>query len=340
MPIAYNALRLAVLALAAAALLAADNAALAQDKYPSRPIRVVSSTGTGSGPDVIGRIIFDHMSRELGQQLVMENTPTGGGLVAAQTVAAATPDGYTLMSPSASVFTVLPMRQERAPRLGAQLRAVAYYGDFPLIVCVPPSLGVNTFQELLATVKADPKKILFAANTNGSLPHMAGVLLNARAGGGFTFVPYRSGADGLNDLIGGRLNMIIEGNAVLDGAMKAGSIKPLAVTMAKRMPTLPDVPTIGEFFPGYEAQGWAGLAAPAGTPDDIVNQLNAVHNRVVQRPEVKKRLEELGVFIRPFTVPEFTAYIEREQQQWWPIVRELGAQQSAPAPAAAPAEKK
>jgi len=315
--------------LSLAALGLGEVAALAQDKYPSRPIRVVSSTGTGSGPDVIARIIFDHMSRELGQQLVMENNPTGGGLVAAQQVAGATPDGYTLMSPSASVFTVLPMRQERAPRLGQQLTAVAYYGDMTLVVCVSPSLGVNTLQELVDLVKRDPKKVLYAGNTNGSLPHMSGVLLNSRLGGGLTFVPYRSSADGLKDLLSGQINMIIEGVASLHGAIQAGSIKPLAMTMAQRAPNWPQIPTVGELLDGYAAQGWAGLAAPAGTPEAIVNRLNAVHNKVITRPDVKERLAELGTYIRPLDPAAFRTYIEGEQELWWPIVREVAGQQAA-----------
>lgn len=323
--------RLGCLATLMAIAIAVAAPAFAQDKFPSRTIRVISSTGAGSGPDVIARIIAEHISQDLGQTLVMENNPTGGGLVAAQQVAGASPDGYTLMSASASVFTVLPVRQERAPRLGAQLRAVAYYGDLPLIVCVPPSLGVNTFAELLALAKREPKKILYAGNANGSLPHMSGVLINTRAGGGFTFVPYRSASDGLNDIMTGQINMIIEGVAPLGGALQAGTIKPLAVTMSKRMPALPDVPTLSEVFPGLVAQGWAGLVAPAGTADAIVNQINAAHNRAVQKPEVRKRLEELGAFIRPLSPQEMTAFIESEQKQWTPVVREVSTSQAAPA---------
>lgn len=316
--------RLGYLALVASVVAAAAVPAFAQEKFPSRPVKVISSTGAGSGPDVIARIIAEHISLDLGQTLVIENNPTGGGLVAAQQVAAAAPDGYTLMSASASVFTVLPVRQERAPKLGAQLRAVAYYGDLPLIVCVSPSLGVNTFAELLALAKRDPKKILYAGNANGSLPHLSGVLINTRAGGGFTFVPYRSASDGLNDIMTGQINMIIEGVGPLGGALQAGTIKPLAVTMGKRMPALPDVPTLSETFPGLVAQGWAGLIAPAGTPDAVVNVINAAHDRAVQKPEVRKRLEELGAFIRPLSPQEMTAYIESEQTQWAPVVREVG----------------
>lgn len=309
---------------------AATLPAAAQDKFPVRPIRVVSSTAAASGPDVIGRLLAENVSRDLGQQLVFENNPTGGGIVAAQQIAAAPPDGYALLSASASVFTVLPMRQDRAPKLGEHLRAVGYYGDLPLMICVSPSLGVNTLQELVDLAKRDPKKIIYAGNTNGSLPHMSGVLFNSRIGGGLTFVAYRSTADGLKDLLGGQINMIIEGIAPLGGAITAGSIKPLAVTMAKRLSNLPNVPTIGESYPGYVAQGWAGLFAPAGTPDAIVSQLNAALNAAMVRPEVKARLEELGAYVRPLSPAELTAMIEGEQKQWWPIVKEL-AQPAPPA---------
>ena len=312
--------------IAAAAVLVGEPAA-AQDKYPSRPIKVISSTGAGSGPDVVARLLFEHMSRELGQQLVMENNPTGGGLVAAQQVAAAAPDGYTLMSPSASVFTVLPIRQDRAPKLGEHFKAVGYYGDMTLAVCVSPSLGIGTLQELSDLAKRDPNKVLYSGNANGSLPHMSGVLLNTRVGGGLTFVPYRSSADGLKDVLGGQINMIIEGIASLDGAIKSGDIKALAMTMPKRAPNMPEIPTVGELFPGYSAQGWAGLVAPAGTPDAIVDQLNATLTKVQQMPDVTKRLAELGTYVRPLSPTEFAAYIESEQKQWWPIVRDLAVQQ-------------
>lgn len=322
------------MACALASLAAASLPAFAQDKFPSKPIRVIASAGAGSGPDVIARLIAEHIGTELGQTLVIENNPTGGGLVAAQQVAAAAPDGYTLMSASASVFTVLPVRQERAPKLGEHLRAVAYYADLPLIVCVPPSLGVDTFAELLALAKRDPKKIFYAGNANGSLPHMSGVLIDQRAGGGFTFVPYRSASDGLNDIMTGQVNMIIEGLAPLGGALQAGTVKPLAVTMGKRMASLPNVPTLSETFPGLVAQGWAGLVAPAATPDAIVERINAAHNRAVQKPEVRKRLEEFGGFIRPISPKEMTAYIESEQKQWTPIVRSVGkATPATPPPA-------
>lgn len=318
--------------LAAGLIAAAALPAAAQEKFPARAIRVVSSTAAASGPDVIGRLLAENMSRDLGQQLVFENNPTGGGIVAAQQVATAPSDGYSLLSASASVFTVLPARQDRAPKLGEQLRAVGYYGDLPLMICVAPSLGVNTLQELVDLAKRDPRKIIYAGNTNGSLPHMSGVLFNSRIGGGLTFVAYRSTADGLKDLLGGQINMIIEGIAPLGGAITAGSIKPLAVTMAKRLSNLPNVPTIGEFYPGYVAQGWAGLFAPAGTPDAIVNQLNAALNAAMIKPEVKSRLEELGAYVRPLSPAELTAMIETEQKQWWPIVKDLAQQQPAEAP--------
>ena len=320
-----NATRIAALMLASVAGVVAP--AEAQDRYPARHIRVLSSTGAGSGPDVFARIITDHMSRELGQQLVMENNSTAGGLIAAQQVADAAPDGYTLLSASASVFTVLPVRQERAPRIVEQLKSVAYYCDMPLLITVPSSLGVSTLAELIELARREPTKMFYAGNTNGSLPHMSGVLLNDRVGGGFTFVPYRSAADGLKDLLGGQINMMIEGLASLEGALNAGSIKALGLTNASRLPNMPDVPTVGEVLPGYVAAGWAGLFAPAGTPDAIVTLLNAALNKVVVKPEVKARIAELGGNVRQLSPDELTAQIRAEQKQWTPIVRRITLQQ-------------
>ena len=304
--------------------------ATAQDKYPSRFVKVITTTGTGTGPDVVLRIVADHLSREWGQQVVIENNSTGGGLVAAQQAASATHDGYTLLQASASSFTVLPIRQERAPtRVGIDVKPIAYMGDQPLTISVSTTLGVNTLKELIDIAKKDPDKVLYAANASGTLPHMAGELFKLRSGAPVRYVPFRGGAEGLNNLMTGAVNMIIDGYAALEGTIKAGTIKPLAFTGAKRLPNFPDIPTVGETVPGYTAIGWAALVAPIGVPDAIVSKVNTDMNKVMMRPDVQKRLQDIGAYMIAMSTSELAGFIKQEQDQWHPLVREILAK---PAP--------
>lgn len=308
---------------------------IAQDKYPSRFVKVITTTGTGTGPDVVLRIVADHLGKEWGQQLVIENNSTGGGLVAAQQAAAANPDGYTLLQASASSFTVLPIRQEKAPtRVGVDVKPVAYMGDQPLAISVSTSLGVNSLKELIDLSKKDPDKVLYAANASGTLPHMAGELFKLRSGAPVRYVPFRGGAEGLNNIMSGSVNMIIDGYAALEGTIKGGAIKPLAFTGAKRLPNFPEVPTVGETVPGYVAIGWAALVAPIGVPDAIVDKINTDMNKVMMRPEVQKRLQDIGAYMIAMSRPELAGFIKKEQDQWHPLVREILSK-----PAAAPEKK-
>lgn len=325
------AFRLAAWAFAVACA-AAIAPAEAQDKYPSRFVKVITTTGTGTGPDVVLRIVADHLGREWGQQVIVENNSTGGGLVAAQQATSAAPDGYTLLQASASAFTVLPIRQERAPtKVGVDVKSIAYMGDQPLTIAVSPKLGVNSIKALIDLAKSDPDKVLYAANASGTLPHMAGELFKLRSGAPFRYVPFRGGAEGLNNFMSGAVNMIIDGYAALDGTIQSGDLRPLAFTSTKRLPNFPEIPTVGEAVPGYVAIGWAALVAPIGVPDAIVDKINADMNKVMMRPDVQKRLIEIGAYMVAMTRPELEAFIKKEQDMWHPIVREI---LSKPAPAA------
>ena len=313
------------------ALLAAawpiGQAALAQDAYPSRFVRVITSTGTGSGADILTRILADYLSREWGQQVVVENVPAGGGLVAAQQVTSAAPDGYALLSASASSFTVLPIRQERAPTvIGRDLRPISYFGDQPFIIGVHPGLGVGSIRELVDLAKREPDKVLFAGSASGTLPHMTGELLKLRSAAPYRYVPYRSSAEGLKDLLAGQINMVVDGLAALEGTIKSGHVKALAVTSAKRIPTRPDLPTVAETIPGFLSVGWASLMGPMGMPDTIVDKINRTLVSTMEKPEVRSRLEELGVFPVPMTPTELGAFVKSEQEQWWPLIRQILAQ--------------
>lgn len=316
--------------LLAAIALAAALPAHAQDAYPSRFVRVITTTGTGTGPDVITRVIAEQLSREWGQQVVVENSSTGGGIVAARQVNQAAPDGYTLLGASASAFNVLPIRQPDAPVvIGTHLKPIGYLSDQPLIIAVSPTLGVSSIAELVALSKREPDKVLYAANVSGTLPHMTGELLKSRTQSLYRFVPYRGGADGLKDMLSGNVNMIIDGFAALDGTMRSGHIKAIAVTSKTRLPNLPDIPPVADTVPGFMSIGWNALTAPMGVPDAIVQKINADLRRVMGREDVKKRLADLGAYPVLMTTDELTKFIKEEQELWWPVVRQILAQ---PAP--------
>ena len=304
--------------------------ARAQETYPSRFVRVITTTGTGTGPDVITRVIAEQLSREWGQQVVVENNSTGGGLVAARQVSQAAADGYTLLGASASAFNVLPIRQPDAPVvIGTHLKPIGYLSDQPLLIAVSPTLGVSSIKELVELAKRDPDKVLYAANASGTLPHMTGELLKSRTGAPYRFVPYRGGAEGLKDVLAGSVNMIIDGFAALDGTMRSGHIKALAVTSKTRLPNLPDVPPVADTVPGFVSVGWNALTAPIGVSDAIVEKINADLRRVMAREDVKKRLADLGAYPVLMTTAELGRFIKDEQEMWWPVVRQILAQ---PAP--------
>lgn len=320
-------------AIALAAVVGAVTSAAAQVKYPTRFVKVITTAGTGTGTDVVLRILADRLSREWGQQLVIENMPAAGGLVAAQQAMAAEHDGYTLLQASSSSFTVLPIRHERAPtRVGIDLKPIAYMGDQPLVIAVAPTLGVGSIKELLALAKSQPNKLLYAANANGSLPHTAGELLKLRSGAPLQYVPYRGGAEGLKDMLAGQINMIIDGYAALDGTIRSGHIKMIAVTSAKRLPNFADMPTVAETLPGYEAIGWAALSAPIGVPDNIVQKINADVVALMRDPALVKRMEDVGAYMVPMSTTELAAFIKRQQDVLWPVVREILSKSADAAP--------
>ena len=310
--------------LAVATAMAPIAAAQAQDKYPSKFVRIITTTGTGTGPDVVMRLIAEQLSRDWGHQVVVENNSTGGGLVAAQQAQQATPDGYTLLSASASSFTVLPIRQERAPtQLGTHLKPIAFLGELPMLIAVSPKLGVKTLKELIDLSNKEPNRVLYVANASGTLPHMTGVYLASKAGANFTFVPHRGAAEGLNSLMSGAVNMAIDNYAAFEGQIQAGQLIPIALASTSRVPNLPSIPNIAETIPGFVAIGWAALTAPAGVPDAIVEKVNADVRRIFAKPDVAKRMIELGNYPKDMTTAEVAAFIKQEQAQWHPIVKSL-----------------
>jgi tripartite-type tricarboxylate transporter receptor subunit TctC len=293
--------------------------------YPDRPVRIVTQGAAGSGPDVIARIVADQLARMWGSGVAVVNQSGGGGLIAAQTAAAAEADGYTLYLPTVTSFVILPEMHERLPvDLGRQFVPVGLVAELPLVVAVAPSLGVGTMRELIDRAKAKTGEIFYAANNRGSLPHLTGERLRRQADIELSFVPYPGAAAGLQDLMGGRVQMIIESAGALAGAIKSGAVKPIGVAAPQRLPSLPDVPTVAETLPGFAAIGWLALMAPAGTPKPVLNKIEADLAAILKNVEVRQKIENLGAAIRVLSPAETAQFIKAEETAWRPLVRQLG----------------
>jgi tripartite-type tricarboxylate transporter receptor subunit TctC len=314
--------------LAAAVLAASQFAAPAQAQdFPTKPVTIISPAAAGNSPDVTMRVVADRLTQIWKQQIVMLNRPGAGGLIAAQ--AAAAPgiekDGYTLYMAQASTFTVLPITQEGKMPVDLQKAFVpmGLVGVQPIGVAVNAALPVNNLPELLELVKKTPGGMLFGATNRGGQSHLTGELLRARTGVPLNFVHAQGAAASLNDVIAGRIPIMFEGLAGLAPGLQGGGMRLIAVASEKRLPNFPDVATIGETVPGFQSHGWLALMAPAGTPDAIVQKVNADLKTVLQIPEVLQRFEVLGTYARILTSAETGAFMRGEEQLWWPIVRQV-----------------
>jgi putative tricarboxylic transport membrane protein len=308
-----------------AILCASAGSAANAEEYPSRHVSIITQAAAGSGPDVIGRIIADRLSQSWGRQVVILNRNGAAGLVAAQAAAAAQPDGYTLYMPTSTALVILPETQPNFPiNFERDFVPIGLISESPMIIAVSPALGVNTLQEFIALAKGRPGELFYAANNRGSFPHLAGEFFRSRAGIKLTFVPYPGAAAGLNDIMGGRVSMIVEGPAALAGALQAGSIKALAVTSTKRLPNFPDLPTVAETIPGFSVVAWFALMAPAGTPAAVVHKVSQDLQTILKQPVVNQKLEILGVYARPMSPGETAEFVRSEQRLWKPVIRQAG----------------
>jgi tripartite-type tricarboxylate transporter receptor subunit TctC len=302
-------------------------AATAQAAFPERPIRIVMPIPAGSALDVAARIVAEDLAVEIGGQVVVEDRPGALGLLAAQTVASAPADGYTLLGGAASIFTILPAQKERTMDVNQNFTQIGMIvGSTPMYLAVSPNLGISSFQEFVALAKSKPGEINIGSNGAGTLPYFAGLSLAKAANLQITIVPYAQGGTSaaIGDVMGGRLHGVIEGAYGLLGAVQAGDLRLIAAMSPEPDPLYPEEPTVAATIPGFSAVGFMSLAAPAGTPEPIVHRLNEALNRALQAPHARERLGQLGVPVRIMTPEATTAYIESEEKIWWPLVRELG----------------
>ena len=309
------------LAAGAAALPGAPRPAGAQS-YPQRPVRLIVPYASGGASDILARLIGQWLSQRLGQPFVVEMRPGAGGNVGTEAVVTSPPDGYTLLmvnaAPSAINATLYEklsfnFLRDMAP-VGGVLRT-------PLVLQVNPGFPPKSVPELIAYAKANPGKIDMASAGNGSPPHVAGELFKMMAGVDIVHVPYRGGGPALVDLLGGQVQMMFGVIASSMEYIRAGKLRPLAVSTAMRVDALPDLPTVGDFLPGYEASDWYGICAPKGTPIEIIDKLNAQINAGLADPKLKARLADLGGTPLPGTPAEFGKLIADETEKWGKVVR-------------------
>jgi tripartite-type tricarboxylate transporter receptor subunit TctC len=313
----------------AAAFIVATVAALggahAQD-YPSRPITLVVPYAAGGGNDVMARTVAEKMSRTLGQQIVVENRAGAGGTIATRQVARAAPDGYTLVIGGTGTLAVNPTLYSNVgydPR--KDFAPVGLIGTSALVVLVNPSVPAKTIRELIDLAKRDPGKLNYASAGVGSGIHLGTVLFEQMGGIQLTHVPYRGTGPALTDLIGGHVAIYFSSLPSAIGIAREGKVRPLAVTGAKRSDVFPDVPTVAETLPGFEAVLHYGIAAPAGTPRPVVDKLNAALREALSAPDTKERMAKDGTEPLPSTPDEYAADIDREETKWSAIVKKSGA---------------
>jgi tripartite-type tricarboxylate transporter receptor subunit TctC len=293
--------------------------------YPSRPVRMIIGYPPGGSADITARLTGQWLSERLGQPVVIESRPGAATNLATEAVVRAAPDGYTLLlvAPANAINATLYDKlsfdfiRDTAP--------VAGIIRFPNVVVVNPSLPIKTMADLVAYAKANPGKLNMASSGNGSTIHMSGELFKMMTGINMVHVPYRGGAPALTDLIAGQVQVMFDNVPTSAEHIKAGRLRGLAVTSTARSEVLPDLPTVAEMLPGYEASAWYGLSVPKGTPTEIIERLNKETNAILADPKAKARFAELGASLLPGSPAEFGKLVADETEKWGKVVKFAGA---------------
>ena len=306
------------------AFLTAFSSAWAQ-QYPDRPIKWIVPYPPAGTTDVLARIVAQPLSEILGQQVIVENRPGAGNNIGTEAVIKAAPDGYTmlLVNPAnginATLYKNLPFNFIR------DIAPVAGIVRTPNVMVVPANFPANNVAEFLAYCKNNVSKINMASSGSGTSVHMSGELFKSMTGCNMLHVPYKGAGPALVDLIGNQVQVLFDNLPSSAGHIKAGRLKALAVTSEKREPSFPNVPTVGDTVPGYEATAWFGVGMPRGTPPDIVNKMNAAINKAISQPKTKERLTELGGALIVGTPADFGKVIQAETNKWEKVVKFSGA---------------
>jgi tripartite-type tricarboxylate transporter receptor subunit TctC len=312
------------LAAGAAALPAVSRIAWAQ-AYPSRPVRLIVPVAPAGASDITARLMGQWLSERLGQQFVIDNRPGANNIIGTEAAVRAPADGYTLLMVGTAQAINATLYDKLNFHFIRDITPVAGIIRTALVVVVHPSFPAKTVPEFIAYAKASPGKISMASAGIGSGPHVAGELFKMMTGVDMVHVPYRGGGPALTDLLGGQVQVYFPTTVSSIGYIRAGRLRALAVTTATRSDALPDIPTVGEFLPGYEASFWYGVGVPKNTPAEIVDKLNEAINAGLADPTIKARLADLGGVPMPMSPAEFGKFIADETEKWAKVVKFSGA---------------
>jgi tripartite-type tricarboxylate transporter receptor subunit TctC len=311
------------LAAGAAALPAVSRVAWAQS-YPTRPVRLIVGLPAGSTGDIFARLIAQWLSERFGQPFVTENRPGAATNIGAEVVVRAPPDGYTLLFVTLNNAVNTTLYDNLSFNFIRDIAPVASISRNPFVLEVHPSVPAKSVPEFVAYSKANPGKINFGSSGNGSAPHIAGELFKMMAAVDLVHVPYRGDQPAITDLLGGRIQVFFSVMASSIEHIKAGRLRGLAVTTSTRSEALPEIPTLGEFVPGYEVHGWNGIGAPKNTPAEIIDMLNKQINAALADPKLKARLADLGGTPLVGSPADFGRLVAEETEKWGKVVKFAG----------------
>lgn len=306
----------------ALAVALASSACLAQ-AWPSKPLRVVVPFPPSGGADIVVRQMVPRLSERFGQQVVVDNRPGAGGNIGAEIVARAAPDGYTVGVLTTSQLAFNPSLDVKLPYDPVKdFRPVTVLAQIPYFLVANPAVKANSVRDVVALAKASPGKLAYGHSGNGTLAHLSGELLKMMAGVDIVAVPYKGGFPAVVDTVAGQIPLAIVELPAAQPQMRAGKLKALGVTTARRIAAAPDVPTIAESgVPGFDTLGWFGVVAPAGTSNEAINRWNAEIGSALNAPETRDKLAAMGAIPAPTSVAEFDAFIKSEIVKWAPVVK-------------------
>lgn len=311
------------LAIAAIGLLAAG---ATWAEYPDRPIKYVLGAGAGSGPDALMRLVLQDVGKRLGTPFVIENRTGGGGLIAMQAIANATPDGYTLGHGNVQTLAISPGLSKASRAEAERVQLIVQFGYTPNLLSVSPTLPVKSVRELIAYAKANPGQLTYGSAGNGTSGHVGTELFKSLTGTNIVHAPYKSAPAAVNDVIAGHVDMVFDNLAGSMPLAKNGRLKALAITSLKRSPLLPDVPTVSESgVPNFEVIAWSGIVAPRGLPLAIVQKINMAVNESLKDPNVVRGMQALGYEAVGGTPEQFVNWVAKERTKWGGVIKSSGA---------------
>ncbi len=294
-------------------------------EYPTRPVRIFEGFGGGGAPDLVSRLIAQWLSEKLGQPFVVENKTGAAGNLATEAMVTAPADGYTLLTCLSANAVNATLYEHLNFNFLRDTAPVAGLVRLPMVLLVNPSFPAKTLQEFIAYAKANPGKINMASPGIGTPMHVAGELLKLTTGVNIVHVPYRGPAGAFTDLLAGQIQAFIITITAAMGFIRTGKLRALAVTGAKRLDVLPDIPTVAETLPGFEATAWDGTCAPKNTPAEVIDKLNSTINAGLADPQIKAKLKDLGGEPMPMTPAEFGKFLAEETEKWAKVVKFSGA---------------